>query len=685
MTTAMLRNTCLLAVLLLLASLPVGADIIDGVKFAVVDENRVSTPVIPSGKLAEAPLPSTIEISVDRDKFVSEVNRYLKLVSADNPLETRIEKVQAGVGFLIRLDAAFAAAKSAYISWQVAEQAVSASRNAAERKTRTENAEVLKQKLSEASCAVSEFAKDLRAIPNLQEDPAIGQALIDAATLALDSSVAARRVTPADAATVREQIDEGKPLDALTLLSALSGDYRALIDGLGQALLAVQQDLAKEIVRRANAGKCQVTMVAVLTGENGGSTYLPLPNYYNVDFGTPAPIPRFATALDARSLRELELSRKGADSVSTFLGSSPDGKPSPIDQIVKSYQDIAQNLTAVGNAFSAVSASKGFALLTASLESQHPQAGDPAGQLRSQLRDIRRIIDSSPRLTDPSASESDIRKLAFMANALMSAAANLREFTAIDLSPARLNAFATTDAYRADPGTKALVDATRDLLTSLSRAQKTATSVQAAMRDLGEGLGLVDRINTSMQDEAKSLPDPKYLQTHAMDQLPDTTLRVCNYSNPRVELHPGDQIAVEVTVSRDTSGDGKASARAHGYQTFRLERYGLYSETRGGVLFVNPRSHIERDISYQPVPAVAYTFRYGIPNRPNWNHSLAPGIGFTLAMLDFTDDSDLELGLAANLSLLRDIFWVGYGRDLQAKANYAYLGLNIGALGGITR
>jgi hypothetical protein len=47
-----------------------------------------------------------------------------------------------------------------------------------------------------------------------------------------------------------------------------------------------------------------------------------------------------------------------------------------------------------------------------------------------------------------------------------------------------------------------------------------------------------------------------------------------------------------------------------------------------------------------------------------------------MAMLDFSDKNDLEIGFAAGVSLFRNLIWTGYGRNLQARANYFYVGTN---------
>ena len=90
---------------------------------------------------------------------------------------------------------------------------------------------------------------------------------------------------------------------------------------------------------------------------------------------------------------------------------------------------------------------------------------------------------------------------------------------------------------------------------------------------------------------------------------------------------------------------------------------------------MQPRSKIDRDISYQPVPALGYYWRSGIHGHPTWN-AISPSFGFTMALLDFSDSNTMEIGFAGGISVFRDLAWVGYGRNLQARANYFYVGTN---------
>ena len=93
----------------------------------------------------------------------------------------------------------------------------------------------------------------------------------------------------------------------------------------------------------------------------------------------------------------------------------------------------------------------------------------------------------------------------------------------------------------------------------------------------------------------------------------------------------------------------------------------MHDSVRGGLLFVQPRSKIDRDISYQPVPALGYYWRSGIHGHPTWN-AISPSFGFTMALLDFSDSNSTEIGFAGGISIFRDLAWVGYfGSDMPGR------------------
>ncbi|MEA2337570.1 MAG: hypothetical protein QOE82_1577 [Thermoanaerobaculia bacterium] len=141
------------------------------------------------------------------------------------------------------------------------------------------------------------------------------------------------------------------------------------------------------------------------------------------------------------------------------------------------------------------------------------------------------------------------------------------------------------------------------------------------------------------------------------------------------EVHVRDNIVVQAALYR-RDANGQLTQVTTDSQAFVIQRYNIFPDSvRGGLIFVEPRSTIERDINYQPAPALGYYWRTGIHGHPTWN-AISPSFGVTMAMLDFSNSNTMELGIAGGISVFRDLAWVGYGRNLQAKANYFYVGTN---------
>jgi hypothetical protein len=64
---------------------------------------------------------------------------------------------------------------------------------------------------------------------------------------------------------------------------------------------------------------------------------------------------------------------------------------------------------------------------------------------------------------------------------------------------------------------------------------------------------------------------------------------------------------------------------------------------------------------------------------------LNPGVGVTLALLEFEDGRYLELGIGGLLTLFRDFLLIGYGRHIPVKASYFSTGVNPLAFGDLLR
>jgi len=218
---------------------------------------------------------------------------------------------------------------------------------------------------------------------------------------------------------------------------------------------------------------------------------------------------------------------------------------------------------------------------------------------------------------------------------------------------------------------------------------KFKEAAQAFLKN--ENIASMKKIYANLRDIVKALQAAEGIAGAVVDEKPhriqeslDTALNVL--ATDLVEMHVGDVIQIEVeVVSTPANAAGGTVDRHLERQNFRLQKYGLYREARGGLIFVDPRAKIKREIEFTPVPALSINWLLGIKNFYLWNRLLAPSFGVSFALLDFDDAKEIENGLAVNASLFRNFAWVGYGRNLQVKADYFYLGFNLHGLANLLR
>jgi hypothetical protein len=166
----------------------------------------------------------------------------------------------------------------------------------------------------------------------------------------------------------------------------------------------------------------------------------------------------------------------------------------------------------------------------------------------------------------------------------------------------------------------------------------------------------------------------------------DTTVDLHSVVPPRPAAGDAITVTADLTTAKP---DGTAPKMvASGSQMFEVRHNGLYWDTPQGMLMiVLPKTATYAQNGQSYVPALAVNLCYGVKGSGAWakiwNEILAPGFGFSLATLRLDPTRNAELGLAANLSLFHRTLSVGYGRDLQVHANYAYLGLNPIAIYGL--
>ena len=392
-------------------------------------------------------------------------------------------------------------------------------------------------------------------------------------------------------------------------------------------------------------------LTATIVPPDAAARALHLPNYDQNAVSSTVAVPNYIPVVDARTQREITAA--------------------------EDFRDVAKSLTQVSSQFQASMKELQTSLdtLRTSLKTEvlEVQLNSLIQQVRSSAR-----TDLGPVLTDAIAARdlvqqlnsttltidgtTDAQRLLNVANSMSTTAQTL-----LDASkgiPDDLNKLAND--------TETAVKTTADATLSQSEAmvkqaasdfiakQTFFTTLANQLMSLGQLLAADSRVALSADRLA------------ATARNLDTTLDLRTIPG---DVHVRDNIVVQAALYRRDS-TGQLTQVSTDSQAFVIQRYDIFPDSvRGGLIFAEPRSKIDRDISYQPVPALGYYWRTGIHGHPTWN-AISPSFGFTMALLDFSDTNTMEIGFAGGVSILRDLAWVGYGRNLQAKANYFYVGTN---------
>jgi len=441
-------------------------------------------------------------------------------------------------------------------------------------------------------------------------------------------------------------------------IAVTEGDYQPMAQALATNLRAT----ADELARRAREGNgVEVYMEAKVVDPAGRATRVHLDGYDSLALGNPTPFARFQTVVDERTQRDLMAAQNMTNFVNQFMNGSFQAQVretmrdlrSGIDDLKKSLNldSLKANLTDIVNKLAA---------------SEELGIVETRTEARSLLEFVE-ALDQTPTLS----ADSDMGKLMELTTILNTKSrklmAGLRDF------PSKLRSFSENfrmlainkpELFNTEVATQ--IDASSNgFMTHLTYFNQVIRQFESVSHSLDLGVGVAEG--------AKDLT-PK---TFTYEASLDTKIEL---KNTGVARHPGDLLVVDVTVMSKEPNSEEKKVLARGRQSFRMETYGMYLETRGALLLVEPQSQIQRNVSYQPTVGLGYHWKYGMKNNRFWNHDLSLGLGFSVALLDFTDDQPIEIGLALSATFFRDMLWVGYGRNLQAKADYFYIGLNLSEL-----
>jgi len=441
--------------------------------------------------------------------------------------------------------------------------------------------------------------------------------------------------------------------------------YAAVEQTFGSASAYVSA--ANTIEARLNQLSATLTNNAVTSGALGiTATIVPpdaaaralhLPNYDQNPVASAPAVPGYIPVVDARTQREITAAQAFRD-----VGQS-------LTQVTTQFQQSVKDLQTALNSLRAALKTD---VLEASLDSLIQQAQTSARtdladvlQAATAARDLVRNLNSAT-LTLAGATDAD--RLLNLAASLSSTAQMLNDVRTT--LPGDLTKLAsdleTAVKNTADSALSTAETLVKQAASAFLADQTFFVTLADNLTTLGQLLGADSRLALSADRIAETA---RNLDTNT-DYSTSLDLRTI-----QGDVHVRDSIVVQAGLYRRDS-TGKLSQVATDSQSFVIQRYAIFPDSvRGGLLFVQPRSTIQRNITYQTVPALGYYWRSGIQGHPTWN-AISPSFGVTMALLDFSDSNTLELGIAGGVSVLRDLAWVGYGRNLQARANYFYIGTN---------
>lgn len=472
-------------------------------------------------------------------------------------------------------------------------------------------------------------------------------------------------------------------------------DISASLKGpAGEGFKALDQsaaDLARYVAGALNekvegAPAVRLYMHAYVETPYGNVKQVHVPGYDTLTGGKPVAFPRKRWALDKRTLSELAAAQQIFDSIKAYQEAN--------------FSEVAQQAQATTVAAFQKLAAK---LSLDALDSQcngliERLRGETDGRCDSVLKGVRTVQALLRPLQNASIFKSNSQAKNLGALVALFDGLSKQLWTYIKDAPGVIGRL-SKDISDLRKNYPELIDKTvedyftgiaHSYLEEFSELQETAIGWNDSLVALKNSLEIGSEFLKVGQDLVAKAIKP--------GEPMDTTLDMKTIGADR---RPGDRLVITAEVRKvvpssaaATKGSGADGQDANGgqgdsdpaeeeevvlesgKQALFVEAYGGYWITSGGLLLVDPRSSVSRNINYDPRVGVGYHYHVGIKGSDFWNRSLNPGFGISMAMLDFDDDQRFEVGLAASMTLLNDTLWIGYGRNFQAKANYFYLGFN---------
>jgi hypothetical protein len=575
-------------------------------------------------KLSEAydvGIDHTIYVDWDEALFSRQLGIYQGVLSTEAPLLKRIELLE-------NVMKGFIGAQGLLVEWKAAAGRLEAAKLA---KADSDTIDSLRQASEAAS---KKLSNDAWTAINLVET---AKTRMDTAE---DRAMAADLYDKLNLAILSDNYDE---------VSKVTGNFLALEVG----------KLNRELAKRLDQGeRVQVFMEAWLTG-SGEERALHLDGYDDRSTSRPVPFSRFQLALSERTTREAESARRLAEVVENSDQLITDAKTALAAineelEILSETLDIdavTENLASLGDNL------RGYA--DASLLSLTAQARELAGQVKVLVK----TFDSEAPLDAVSA----MGLMYQLSTGIDDILAVVREL------PRKLTKLVST----LDEQMARLSDRV---------SQETVENLRKAGKDISQRpeiqqlIGSIEAVGNILGRTARISETALATGSIGRDVAPDKSLDTFLELMSAGERHPGDTVTLHINVEWD-DGAGRKRIVASAIQQFKIRAVGPYVESRGSLLFVDPQRSDLADQSYEPAIALSFMCHYNRKGWKTWNDIFNPGLGLTFSLLDFEDGRDFELGISGSFTLFGDLIWAGYGRNLQAEADFFYIGINPLAVG----
>jgi hypothetical protein len=214
-------------------------------------------------------------------------------------------------------------------------------------------------------------------------------------------------------------------------------------------------------------------------------------------------------------------------------------------------------------------------------------------------------------------------------------------------------------AHTLEASITGVTDALKNLSTAAEKNLKTlwnGIAVTVAGRDLN----------------AAALAFGDKVKRFDLDNLPASTQLDLELTGQRAD---GDLVAIKVGMERPG-----LPAQDLEVQSLVLRRMLVHVETAAGLVFTTrPRqpSDGSKKVPFQAAPAYSAFLKKGWRGCALWNNVLTPGIGVSVAAVDFNLDGVPEIGIGGAVAILRDWLQGGFGYNVFQRRWYGFVGIGL--------